>query len=183
MAAAITATLDEYAQSTIHHKVDRLIGHHGFTETDREDLEQDLAVAVLECQARYDASRGKPSTYISRCIEHRLVDLIRRNRRQCRDVFRERAIVYDDEDAAEACVYDGLADPDSARPQGLSDLRMDLSSVIARMPQRLRRICALLRTHSPFAISKELGVPKQRIYQDIGRIRERFAAAGMDGYL
>lgn len=174
--------LDEYTETTVFHKVDRLIGRLGFTEDDRDDLQQDLALYLIQGLKHFDPSRARRSTFITRCIEHRIADIIRHRHRARRDTRRSFRFSTDDDGEAQISAT-ALADTASDRERERADIRIDVSSVIATLPARLVTICELLPTHSPFAISRKLGVSKQSVYRDRDAIRAAFAAAGLMVYV
>jgi RNA polymerase sigma factor (sigma-70 family) len=173
--------LDEYTETTIHHHVSRLIGRHGFTENDRDDLKQELAQQALICHQSFNEAAGKWSTYLTRCLERRSVDLIRRQRRQCRDAFKDRAIVFDsDEESGQQA--DTLIDPQAGSAINHADLKTDIATVMQKLSAIQQDICRLLPHHSAYAVSRMLGISKRKVYQAIEDIRRVFRQAGLDGY-
>lgn len=174
--------LDQYAEATIYHKVDHLIGRFGFTENDRDDLKQELALHLIRHLDEFDPARAQRTTFIARCIEHRLADIIRHRNRARRDARRACRFSADDGNEAQFSTA-SLADTASERERECADIRIDVSGVIATLPARLVTICALLPTHSPFAISQKLGVSKRSVYRDRDAIRAAFTAAGLHVYV
>ncbi len=175
--------LDAYVETTIRHKVDSLIGRYGFTEDDRDDLEQDLALHLLQHLDEFDPGRAQRTTFVSRCIEHRLTDLIRHRHRARRDS--SKACRFGATSAGDADVIDAnsIDDTTADRERQRTDLRLDLSAVIASLSPMQTRICALLPTHAPFAIARELGLSKRAVYSAVAALRETFIAAGLQVYL
>lgn len=55
---------DDYATWLIQQKADQLIGRYGFTKSDREDIEQELTLALLERWDQYDPVRGNPNNVL-----------------------------------------------------------------------------------------------------------------------
>lgn len=172
--------LDGYAETTIQCAVSRLINKFGFPDQDREDLEQDLRVILLEALTDYDPSRAKRSTYIKDCIENRVFNLLRDRRRQRRDPRRLNRIGDDAEAGGDTVAVSSLVDARSGAEQERSGLRIDIAAVISALPQRQQEICALLGEHSPYAISQMLGRSKREVYREVEAIRAAFAAAGLE---
>ncbi|GDY13121.1 hypothetical protein LBMAG53_19990 [Planctomycetota bacterium] len=165
--------------TTIDVLAKRLVGHFGYTEQDREDVRHDLVVDLLERLQGYNPEKAKRSTFVKDCVEHQISNMIRARGRQCRDPRRISPIGDCSQDCR-AVSPDSLIDHRSQDAQDLADLRMDVASVIARLPQRQQDICALLADHSAYAISQRLGRPKREVYQDVQAIRAAFAAAGLN---
>ena len=177
------ATLTPEGLTTIHYAVNRLIGRFGFTENDREDLEQELALNLLVALKDYNSERAKRSTFIKDCIENRIFNLVRDRRRIRRDPRRVSRIGDGEDDEASSVPASSLVDLQAASEQDRADLRMDLSAVIGALTPRLQEMCALLPDISPYAVSRQLGVSKQSVYRDVEKIRAAFAAAGLADYL
>ncbi len=62
-----------------------LVGRHGYTRSDVEDIVQDLALHVLERMGKYDPGRGAWSTFLTRLIRNKIVHLIEYRMYQKRD--------------------------------------------------------------------------------------------------
>jgi len=171
--APLDATLCPYAETTIHHKARRLIGRFGFTVSDLPDLEQELALDLLKRAAAFDPAKARWSTFLSRCIDHRIADIIRARCASKRDP--ERLSQLADGTAGDNAVC--------ARPtDDAVDLRLDLSAVLARLPGGLRQLCLRLTTASVSTIAAEDGRSRWHVYQDIARIRAAFVTAGLTAY-
>ncbi len=175
--------LCEYARTTIHYAVDRLVGHNNFTESDRDDLEQDLALDLIERLPDFDPARAKRSTFIMRCVEHRIANLIRDRHRARRDPRRACRIGDDGVEDKRTVSISSVTDGHAASERERTDLRIDLAATVAALPTHLQSICSLLPDHSPYAISRRLGMSKRAIYRDVNTIRAAFTSAGLETYL
>jgi RNA polymerase sigma-70 factor (ECF subfamily) len=81
--AANTADLfapDGLATRCIHRKVATMLGWVGFKKLDADDLEQELALAVIQRLPDYDPSRARLITFISNVVRVAALALIRRHR-------------------------------------------------------------------------------------------------------
>ncbi len=175
--------LDGNVETTIHYAVNRVIGRFGFTENDREDLQQELALNLLVALKDYDPERAKRSTFIKDCIENRIFNLVRDRRRIRRDPRRVSRIGEGEDSDTASVPASSLIDQKAATEQDGADLRMDLAGVIAALTPQQRGMCALLPDLSPYAVSRHLGVSKQSVYRDVEKIRAAFAVAGLADYL
>jgi len=72
--------LDRFARGIIRRKVRLLIGRGGFTRQDRDDLEQQLVLRLLQSLDLFDPELAGPNVFIATVIE-RAVALILRERR------------------------------------------------------------------------------------------------------
>jgi RNA polymerase sigma-70 factor, ECF subfamily len=173
-------SLDGYAETTIHYAAERLIGHFGFTNSDREDIAQELALDLIERLPSYDPAKAKRTTFIKDCVEHRISTLIRDRGRRCRDPRRvQRLSSASDQPDPRSVSAESLVDHAHRDEIAHADLRMDVAAVIARLPAHQQNICTLLAEHSPYAISKLLGRSKRAVYRDVHDIRAAFSAAGL----
>lgn len=181
--ATLTASPDDfdaYAEVTIHHKVDALIGRYGYLEQDREDLEQDLRLWVLERLDGFVPEKVQRTTFISRVVDQRIADLIRARRRACRDRRRE-SCLRDNNDAPTNDL-DQLPGHAAVRFAVL-ELRIDVRDALQHLNQRQQEICSLLVEHSQETVKKMLGLPRRAFDADVSTIRDSFGRAGLDGYV
>jgi DNA-directed RNA polymerase specialized sigma24 family protein len=63
------------AQSAAHANAWQVFHKIGLTQEDREDVEQDILLALLEREGRYDESRSKPGTFAGVVSHHRAAEL------------------------------------------------------------------------------------------------------------
>ena len=75
--------IDALASDLINGKVQQLIKEPEFTASDREDLEQELIIAVLQCLPKFDPEKAKRSTFIVNVINLNMVMLIGQKRVIC----------------------------------------------------------------------------------------------------
>jgi len=188
----VRTTISEYARTLISVKANQLVGKYGFTPADREDIEQDLVVAILEAAASWDAGRGSRNTYDNRIVQRKIATIIRHRKRQRRDYRRDGVSLNEiatDEDGASVTVGDTLTeDADRRRPTSSPkperiDLAADLREALGRLEPELRRLCALLATGTKAAAAEAIGVSKPTVFKRRDAIRERFSELGLEEYL
>ncbi len=173
-------TLDTYAENTIHHKASYLIGKHGFTTSDKDDIEQDLRLTLLTRQAQFTRSKGKWSTFVARVLERRIANIIRDRQAAIRDYRRSNPCDFIDEtnDGHRSC----LAEHSAAQDENRRDLHIDLTDVLANLPDEERTICAALMRGNITDTARQLGRSRKYIHKIIHRLREVFSAHGLDMY-
>ena len=185
-------SISEYARTLISVKANQLVGKYGFSADDREDIEQDLVVAILEAAPSWDAGRGSRNTYDNRIVLRKIATIIRHRKRQRRDYRRNVASLHDaarDEDGASVTVGDMMTDDADRRGSKSSgnpdriDLAVDLRQAVGRLEPELRRLCALLTTGTKAAAAEAIGVSKPTVFKRRDAIRQRFCELGLEEYL
>lgn len=186
--------IDEYAVKLIGHKASQLVGKYGFTKTDREDLEQEIALALLLALPKYDSERGQRSTFISRVVDHSISDMIearkaaKRDYRLCTSSLDDR-LVKDENDATE--LIDTVDQDDylirtgsqSRSAAELQDLRLDVERLINKLPDDLRELCLQLKSANVSQVSSDTGTSRSTIYRKLKILRVIAEAFGLGDYL
>jgi len=186
--------IEEYAVRIIKHKARQLIGSAGFTESDREDLEQEMMLDLLRRLPKYDSGRAQRNTFIARVVEHRIATIIeervagKRDWRLCTASMNDRFDLGEGGSIERLEVYDmdeylrqtgRLSRSSSERLH----LLIDLGLAIASLPPELRNLCERLKTESVTEISRDTGVPRGTLYDRIKELRNLFEDKGLRDYL
>jgi RNA polymerase sigma-70 factor (ECF subfamily) len=189
--------IDEYAVQLIKYKARQLVGRVGFTESDRDDLEQELMLDLLRRLPKFNPDRAQRNTFIARVVDHKIATIIEarkaglRDYRLCRcsldDRFEygeyedgfciERMEIIDQED------YLMRTGKISRRPSELRDLSIDVRQAIEKLPPELLELCRRLDTDTVTEISRDTGIPRGTIYESIKKLRAIFEDAGLKDYL
>ena len=189
------ASLDDYARETIRHKARQLIGRHGFTRDDYDDLQQEMTLDLLERLPKFDPDKAAHNTFVARVIERKISKIIRHRTQEMRDYRCEACSVNDDiEDGNGGTVEriqtisqdeQDLRTGKHARPESERiALQVDVSLVMSRLSPELRQLAEMLQTHSITEVARELGVPRSTLYGNgIARLRAVFEDKGMRQYL
>jgi RNA polymerase sigma-70 factor (ECF subfamily) len=184
---------DDRALKLIRERVKRLIGRHGFTASDRDDLEQDMALHLLECLRRQQQPIEAPEGFFRKVIAEHAVTLIRRREAEKRD-HRRLSSLHDkvlDEDGEyverarvvpEDHVQTRLHTASRSRLDEV-ELVDDVAAVLAKLPPDLRDLCERLKHHSITEVARQLGVPRTTLHDAIRRLRQHFEDAGLRDYL
>ncbi|MFW5829722.1 MAG: hypothetical protein ACOCXA_05625 [Planctomycetota bacterium] len=169
---------DAYAEATIRHKIDALIGRFGYREQDREDLEQELRLVVWERLQDFQPDQVQRSTFIDRVVCQRLTDLIRAKHRHCRDQRRECRVAEDESGSGnELDLLPGSIGNHHA------ELQSDLAQVLRSLSQQQARICELLASHSKETIKRMLGLSRRAFDAELAAIRAACIRGELHGYL
>jgi DNA-directed RNA polymerase specialized sigma24 family protein len=179
-------TIDQRIEDWIDCLASTVIGSYGFVESDRDDLKQEMRLALLEAQPAYQSGRSCWHTFANRIIKARLMDLVRERTSIKRG---HGALNAHCNGTCAAQIDEGVLidhpGSDPIDPSGEADLHraalaIDLSQVISRLPAELRRIAERLMQSDPKDAWRELGMKKSTFYEAIARLRVVFAKAGLD---
>lgn len=159
----------------------------GLSAEEREDVEQEILLDLLERQPRYDASRGKPGTFTGRVSHHRAAELTSA-------IVDDRQHLYfgsRGEDAAnesESDYLDALADLDSVVPlwgettNGVEEIHVlrDLDSAVSLMDDEQRALWALLTEHRDLSVAcKASGLTKPTFYRRVANLQMHLRMFGL----
>ncbi|MGB9619591.1 MAG: sigma factor [Armatimonadota bacterium] len=186
---------DDYAITSIKLKVRQLIKRCGFDASDREDMEQELALHLFQHLQEYDPERGTMKTFIVCVVENKARIMIRVRNRRIKNLdfplfslneeipeedgfgVMQRVEAIDGEDYL---LRTGLL----SRPtMELLEMRVDIERILDTLPQSLREICERLKTQNVTQISAETGASRQQVYEMIRKLRGIFDEAGLKDYL
>lgn len=193
-ASAKQHTLSDYALRTIHHKARQLVGRAGFTKDDVKDIEQEMAADLVERLQNFNPDKACQDTFVAKVVEHHFSKLIRRQNQEMRDYRRAKCslndLVHDAEGETTERVRtiaqdeaDILAGKRNRTREDEAHLCLDVSSVIASLPDDLRKLSERLKTQSITEASRSLGIPRQTLYEARSRLKLIFGNAGLKRYL
>jgi len=137
----------------------------GMTQSDQDDLRQDILLALLSRADRYDSRRGAQSTYIKFVVQNAVVDRIR--------AARSHLLLIN----ANAAVPDIAAPID---PEQHLILRIDLARALASLaPPLLRVVTLIAQLGSPAEAHRASAMPLCTFYRHLAELRMQLRAAGL----
>jgi RNA polymerase sigma-70 factor (ECF subfamily) len=157
---ALLASFDPFVVQQAEIGASRLVTAPGFHQDDWEDLRQELLVDYLERLPQFDPSRGDVRGFMFGVVRHRAAQMAMEQRRRVR---------------ADACWREGIKtsfDPEL-------DLRLDVASVVASLPEHLRVLAVALQDLTPSEAARSLGRKRSRVHQLMQQIRSAFIEAGV----
>ncbi|BBO66363.1 hypothetical protein DSCA_02930 [Desulfosarcina alkanivorans] len=186
--------IDDYAVRIIRYKARQLVGRVGFTESDRQDLEQEMVFDLLRRLPKFKPERAQRNTFIARVVEHKVATIIEaqkagmRDYRLCSFSLNDR---FENEEGGSVERIDTINQDDYLQRTGklsrpISDLRglsIDVRSAVEKLPPELRKLCKRLQVESVTDISRDTGIPRGTIYESIKKLRTLFEDAGLKDYL
>jgi RNA polymerase sigma-70 factor (ECF subfamily) len=134
-------------------KAKRLVGQYGLRPQDRRDIEQDLAVRIVDRLRTYDPARGTLETFVAMVIEQAAANLVRERRAGKRTPPPRSPVPTED-------VPDPLANEEAR----LSDLERDVAAVLARVPADQRAVALALMGAPVSEVARRLGCPRTTVY-------------------
>ena len=186
--------IDEYAVQIIKFKAKQLVGRVGLTDSDREDLEQEMILDLLQRLPKYNPDRAQRNTFIARVVEHKIATIIEarkaglRDYRLCNCSLNER---LEDEEGGSVERMETIDQEDYLRLTGglsrstaeLRDLSIDVRQAIEKLPPELRELCRRLGVDTITELSRDTGVPRGTIYESLKKLRAILEVAGLKDYL
>jgi len=184
---------NQFATRLIRRKARQLAGRHGFSRSDRQDLEQELMLQLLRRLVDYRADQGTIFAFITTVIERQAATLVRRQTAQMRDPRRvATSLNVTIEDGEGGCI-EMAATITESEAQGrhgaafLShaeqvDRTVDIAAVLDQLPPELRTLCDELQSTCATAAARNLGISRSELYQRIARLRLHFTAANLREY-
>jgi len=193
--------LPQYIMTLIEVTVHRTVGRYHLTESDRDDLEQQIAMEVIRRRSKFDSEKAQENTFLARLVKHARSDILDARKAACRDYRREKAVLsqwvqlaesthpfYNEwatrgELVTEQDVRSHRCGPSTA-PEELRDLAIDLADAASRLSPRLREIFehyAVLG--SAREVAKATGLHHSSVYDALKQIKQHLEAAGLEVYL
>lgn len=184
--------IDDYAVLRVRHHARHLSKYVGHGLYDIEDIEQELMLDLLRRLPRFDSTKSCLRTFIANIVRNGAsmfrdqVQAQKRGASICHCSLHEPVSC---EDGGEPLLLiDTIDSSRSLWPVGTSwdvrsDIRVDVSSTVSRLPEPLANLAKRLATETVLEISRNSGPSRDAIYCAIRKLREAFTEAGLDFYL
>jgi DNA-directed RNA polymerase specialized sigma24 family protein len=180
----------ESVKSLLARKSYDLCHRPGFRPSDRQDVEHDLIVHVLEQARLFDPARGTPGAFIAAVVNSAVAMMIRERHR----IKRGRGLVVASLESSTAG-HAGGRDPTLGDLVTEADLRRrwggqhqsvpdqahltELAEAISGLAPDLKKIALLLADSKEAAVANDLGISRRQVRNAKRRIREHLARRGM----
>ncbi len=184
---------DRFIRGIIRRKVKQLIGLAGFTEQDREALEQELFARVLQSLPRFNPEVAHRNKFITAVVERYVANILRNKKAEKRDHRRITSldVMIESNDEGPTELAQTIGDRElNARlgreqrsEQDLHELAIDLADVMATLPEAWRTLLAMRKSCTMPEIAEEMGIPRTTLNDWMRRIRQRFEKSDMQDYL
>lgn len=189
----INEKIDRFTRGIIRRKTSQIIGRAGFTHQDRDDLQQELVLRVLQSLPSFDPDQAHRNVFVTTVIERYVRNVLRNKRAGKRDHRRISSlnVMIDgtDDGPIELAQTISQRELDARRNRNprsdeeLAHLAQDMTEVIATLPTELRDLAERLKTQNVSEIARDMGIPRTTLHESVRRLRRRFERAGLKGYL
>jgi len=191
-AQAVRAALesDAYVRNLISFKAHQLIRHRGFSRSDLEDVQQELAMALSKQAHHFEPSRGSLHTFADRVLGTAARMILRERRAQKRDaggsVWSLETTILNADGGGPTQLGDALSDADQARRTGSGSapssdqeaLKDDVAIVLGGLHPEVREVILKRRDNSEEVVARELGISRREYRKIRDSIRKRFEMHG-----
>ncbi len=183
-----------YVSRLIRHKARQLVRRPGFSRSDRSDIEQELAIELVQKFDQFDPERARETTFIARVIESKVVTLVRARHAEKRHFRRNGKSLNEtvsDGDGGTVERAQTLGAATAKRHTGqaprseeeVARLKLDIDKVLDTLPADLRKLAEMLTEMSEYAVSRQLGTSRRQVAKDVARLRTLFEDVGLRDYL
>ncbi|GIW55530.1 MAG: hypothetical protein KatS3mg082_1934 [Nitrospiraceae bacterium] len=171
--------LDKFTKGIIRRKIKQLVGRAGFSRQDREDLEQELLLRLLQSLHLFDPAQAHRNVFVTTVIERAVAMILRERLARKRNGGTVQSLDHAHEKARDATEP---ADPRRSHEDQIN-LATDLAEVLAKLPDDLRALAERLKRQSLSQAARDLGVPRSTLQRQVQRLRQCFEDAGLRIYL
>ena len=185
--------LDRFTHGIVRRKVKQLIGRAGFTQQDREDLEQELLLRVLQSLPSFDPKQAHRNKFVTAVVERHVATILRNKRAEKRNdqLVASINVTVEVEGLGAVELAQTVSEDELAARLGrkrrsaedLANLALDIATVIAAMPKDWQELAERRKTQSMQEIADDLGVPRTTLNETMQLITARFKRAGLREYL
>ena len=170
--------LDKFTKGIICRKVKQLVGRAGFSRQDREDLEQELILRLLQSLHLFDPDQAHQNVFVTTVVERAVAMIVRERLAKKRNGGTVQSLDHAHEKAGDSTEP---VDPRRSHEEQI-DLATDLAEVLAKLPNDLRAQAERLKRQSLSQAARDLGVPRSTLQRQVQRLRQCFEDAGLRIY-
>jgi RNA polymerase sigma-70 factor, ECF subfamily len=165
--------LDAHDVGLVRHHAGILVRRGGLQRADRDDVEQELALDLLQRLPRFDAARASRRTFASRVVAHRAAEMLA-GCWSAKASMRRAALPLDGDDVHAPV---GIGHDDQRH-----DLRIDVAAALATLSAEHQAVCAALTRGSEREAARRIGVPRRTLRDRVAEIRAHFFSRGLADY-
>lgn len=158
----------------------------------QQDIEQDLYVAFLPRNKKYDPSRSAYRTFVERVVGNCAASMVeaaraeKRGRKFAIVTFSQLPLETEDGeclDVEDAIGWHRLRNGLAPSVERDAMIVTDVHRAVSALPPHLRETCFCLAAGTISDAATMSGVSRWTVHHRIAAMRERFVTAGLDGYL
>jgi RNA polymerase sigma factor (sigma-70 family) len=185
--------IDPFTQGFVRKSARQLAGKFGFTEQDRDDIEQRLYLKLTRHFHEADPDDPIWKAFVAKTVRRHLANMIRDNQARKRDHRRARSLhtnIGTEDGPVERAMTVASTDVPSRRASqrrnenDLANLRMDIADAIADLDSHAHRdLCERLKHDSLSQVARDLGIPRTTVDAWRRKVRCRFEDCALEDYL
>jgi RNA polymerase sigma-70 factor (ECF subfamily) len=186
--------LDTALLNVVRAKAMSLAGTYGFSQSDRDDIGQELLLDSIVRLRKFDPAKSSRGCFVRRIVNNRVATLIegqmagRRDYRACRSSLSDPIDFGVGEsvelgDTVSGDDYEGRMGRCALSSSERTELQIDVARLIAALPAELAAVAVVLKSAGVVEAGRRLGLSRSTLYRRLTPIRAAFAAAGLDAYL
>ena len=157
----------------------RVIGKYGLTESDLPDLEQELVTAGLKVIERFDPEKSKETTFITRVVESKVLDLIKQRQTECRDWRKCRDSLNQTVTLLDIAVIEKIETLECEQ-NGDPLLILDVALILERLSPDLQEFCQVLKYYDRNEALEDSPVSRSAFSRKLQTLKNIFQQAGFD---
>jgi len=165
------------ALAAAHRHANRWMRHGGRDLADRDDLRQDILVAIVERAPQYDATQSAWTTFVGLLARHVVAD-----RTLAESSDRRTVLVPIDLEAWDKCAkLSSITQPDDGDGAVATAQRIDLEALVDDLPSVARQtLLLLMQTEGEIATAQRLsGRSRSAFYRSVDDLHLWLRAAGL----
>ena len=185
--------IDEYAFRFIRRKAKQLVGQPGFNKSEREDLEQEMMLDLLQRMPKFNPDLAQQNTFIAHVVDHKVIKIIEARKAGKRDYRLDAYSLNEGKKNEDGRHIEHIQNLDqdgyllrvgkaSHSLEELGELSVDIEKIISDLPQDLRNLCRRLQYETVTEISRDTGIPRTTIYDSIKKLRNMLVKMGFENY-
>lgn len=191
---ATFAEFEDYASTFIKLRAVKLKEILGLSRSDIDDLRQDLTIHLIERMPLYDPEKSTPKGFIVMVLNNRIRTIIRLYRESMEALNLTTLSLeeeFSDDDSQPIQRFETIDEEEALLSAGLIRRRMldhiemkaDVARFLEKLPKRLRDLCLLLQEKPIAQAARETGLSRQKIHDELVRMRLLAEQSGLREYL
>jgi RNA polymerase sigma factor (sigma-70 family) len=185
---------DKFTAQLIRRKAHELVKHARLTAMDADDVQQQIALELIQRQSCFDPNRGSWEAFVTVVCKSCCADILEHANAKMRSPKREACSLdrhVADNSGNQTCAADQLAEDQAYRHAGPSQLsheeawglREDVAEELKQMSPTERQCCEILMSGRKSDAAREMGISRYAVYKLQDRILARLDDANLRDYL
>lgn len=181
--------LTDYAKNLIEFKARQLSQRRDFCRSDREEIQQELWLAVVGQADRFDPERASLDTFIDRVVNTAVAMILRDRERQVRaNGFRTQSLDVLAHDGSRQPLAAKITEEDLARRLGRErrdavadrELEEAVAAALPKMPPEVSDVCRRVMGGNISTAAAELKTSRRQIRNSLAAAQPVLEEAGLD---